>query len=105
MNDPTRTTPGASRLAAALRYDTLRDQAPTVVAAGKGLIAEEIIRRAIEAGVPRVESEALAAALTKVDIDDAIPPELYLAVAEVLAWVYRIEGDLHRGQTPSAVRG
>lgn len=105
MTDSTRTTPNASRLAAALRYDGLRDAAPKVVATGKGLVAEEIIRRALEAGVPRVESEALAAALTKVDIDDTIPPELYLAVAEVLAWVYRIDSDLRHGPAPGTARG
>ncbi len=83
------------RNAAAIAYDTVdtkRGQAPRVVAKGHGLVAEEIIERARLAGVPVHESRELAALLTKVDLDQHIPPALYVAVAEVLAWVYRLEG-------------
>ncbi|WP_328589880.1 EscU/YscU/HrcU family type III secretion system export apparatus switch protein, partial [Derxia lacustris] len=78
-------------LAAALAYDPARDAAPRVSARGRGPIAEEILRRAEAAGVPRVHSDALAAALVRMDVDMQIPPELYLAVAEILAWVARLD--------------
>lgn len=83
------------RHAVALAYDghdTRRHQAPRVVARGQGLVADEIIERARAAGVAIHESRELAALLTQVDLDQHIPPALYVAVAEVLAWVYRIEG-------------
>jgi flagellar biosynthesis protein len=67
------------------------DAAPRVVAKGRGLLAEEIIRRAREAGVFVHESRELVAVLTKLDLDSHIPPQLYLAIAEILAWVYRME--------------
>jgi flagellar biosynthesis protein len=63
-----------------------------VVAKGQGLVADEIIERARAAGVAIHESRELAALLTQVDLDQHIPPALYVAVAEVLAWVYRLEG-------------
>jgi flagellar biosynthesis protein len=62
-----------------------------VVAKGKGLVAEEIIAKAKEHGVFVHESPELVALLTQVDIDEHIPPQLYMAVAELLAWLYRIE--------------
>lgn len=82
-NDPTRE-------AIALAYRQT-DAAPRVVARGKGLIAEEIIARAHEHGVYVHESAELVALLTQVDIDQSIPPQLYMAVAELLAWLYRLE--------------
>ncbi len=98
------TPPGLPRnLAAALRYAP-GDAAPHVVAKGRGAVADEIVRRALAAGVPRVESEALANALVRVELDAAIPPELYLAVAEVLAWVYRIDADARRTTNHDATR-
>lgn len=65
--------------------------APKVVAKGRGLVAEEIIRRAKEAGIYVHESSELVALLMQVDLDDRIPPQLYVAVAELLAWLYRLE--------------
>lgn len=79
-----------TREAIALAYRQT-DAAPRVVARGKGLIAEEIISRAHEYGVYVHESPELVALLTQVDIDEHIPPQLYMAVAELLAWLYRIE--------------
>jgi flagellar biosynthesis protein len=81
------------RQAAALSYNESKDQAPQVVAKGKGAVAEQIIQRALEAGVPLMESEALANALVKIELDTSVPPQLYLAVAEVLAWVYRLDSE------------
>ncbi|MDX9700504.1 MAG: EscU/YscU/HrcU family type III secretion system export apparatus switch protein [Rhodocyclaceae bacterium] len=76
--------------AVALAY-TPGEQAPRVVAKGKGLIAHEIIERAREAGVFVHESPELVGLLMQVDLDDRIPPQLYVAVAELLAWLYRVE--------------
>jgi flagellar biosynthesis protein len=62
-----------------------------VVAKGRGLIAQAIIERAHQHGVYVHESKELVALLMQVDLDQRIPPALYLAVAELLAWVYRLE--------------
>lgn len=78
------------REAIALAY-LQTDAAPRVVAKGKGLVAEAIIARAKEHGVYVHESPELVALLTQVDIDEHIPPQLYMAVAELLAWLHRIE--------------
>ena len=78
------------REAIALAYRQT-DAAPRVVAKGKGLVAEEIISRAKEHGVFVHESPELVALLTQVNIDEHIPPQLYQAIAELLAWLYRIE--------------
>ena len=79
-----------TREAIALSYSQT-DAAPRVVARGKGLVAEQIIARAKEHGVYVHESPELVALLTQVDIDEHIPPQLYMAIAELLAWLYRIE--------------
>lgn len=79
-----------TREAIALAYSQT-DAAPRVVAKGKGLVAEQIIARAKEHGVYVHESPELVALLTQVDIDESIPPQLYMAVAELLAWLYRLE--------------
>ncbi len=76
--------------AVALTYG--KDQnSPKVVAKGRGLIARAIIERARENGVYVHESEDLVGLLMKVELDQEIPPQLYLAVAELLAWLYRLE--------------
>lgn len=76
--------------AVALAY-TKGEAAPRVVAKGKGLIAQEILSRAKEAGVYVHESPELLSLLMQVDLDERIPPALYIAVAELLAWIYRLE--------------
>jgi flagellar biosynthesis protein len=77
-------------LAVALKYAP-GQSAPLVVAKGRGLVAEEIIARAREHGVFVHESPELVTLLSKVDLDDHIPPALYVAVAELLAWLYSLE--------------
>ena len=77
-------------LAVALKYSP-GDSAPTVVAKGRGLIAEEIISRAREHGIFVHESPELVALLSQVNLDGQIPPQLYIAVAELLAWIYQVE--------------
>jgi flagellar biosynthesis protein len=82
--------PDVSKLAVALAYR--EDQgAPQVVAKGRGLVAQTILERARDAGVYVHESPELVALLMQVDLDERIPPQLYVAVAELLAWLYRIE--------------
>ncbi|MFV0372341.1 MAG: EscU/YscU/HrcU family type III secretion system export apparatus switch protein [Azonexus sp.] len=84
----------AARQAIALTYQQT-DAAPRVVAKGRGQIAEQIIAKAREHGVYVHESPELVALLSQVDIDEHIPPQLYMAVAELLAWLYRLEqGDI-----------
>ena len=77
-------------LAIALAYAP-GDAAPRIVAKGRGLIADEIIRRAREHGVFVHESPELVTLLMQSNLDDRIPPQLYVAIAELLAWIYRLE--------------
>jgi flagellar biosynthetic protein FlhB len=80
-------------LAVALKFDAEQMVAPTVVAKGAGLVAEKIKEIARDHQVPIVEDKPLAQALHKmVEIGEFIPVELYRAVAEVLAYVYRLKG-------------
>jgi flagellar biosynthesis protein len=82
--------PDDRRAAVALRYaDNIH--APKVVAKGRGLIAQAIIERARESGIYVHESPELVGVLMQLDLDQHIPPQLYVAVAEVLAWVFRLE--------------
>ena len=76
--------------AVALVYDKARATAPQVVASGKGKIAEKIIETARESGVYIKEDPDLLELLAKVPTGEVIPVELYQAVAEILAFVYRI---------------
>ena len=95
------------REAVALRYGSGLG-APQVVAKGRGLLAETIIARAREAGVYVHESPELVQLLMAVDLDREIPPALYQAVAELLAWLYRLEQgtqDSPGGGTPEPPSG
>jgi flagellar biosynthesis protein len=76
--------------AVALRYAE-GDTAPVVIAKGRGAIADEIVRRAREAGVFVHGSRELVALLMQVDLDARIPPALYLAVAQLLAWLAHVD--------------
>lgn len=76
--------------AAAIRYQAEHDAAPRIVAKGAGFIAERIVACARENGVPIHEDPDLAAVLAHLDVNTEIPPNLYRAMAEVLAFVYRL---------------
>jgi flagellar biosynthesis protein len=76
--------------AAALHYERGVDRAPRVVARGEGHVAERILAAAREHGVPIHEDRALVQVLSKLDVDTEIPLEVYQAVAEVLAFLYRV---------------
>jgi flagellar biosynthesis protein len=82
--------PKTPKKAVALRYQQGRDQAPRVVAKGRGEIAEKIVALARQHNVPLVEDRNLMQVLEALDVDTEIPAELYQAVAEVLVFVYRI---------------
>ncbi|MCI8894838.1 MAG: flagellar biosynthesis protein FlhB [Lachnospiraceae bacterium] len=79
-----------NKTAVALGYEP-GDQAPRILAAGKGLLAERIIEKAKEADVPLHKDDKLAATLAKLEIGDTIPPELYEVVAEILVFVDRMD--------------
>lgn len=82
--------PTSRRKAVALRYDPGHDAAPRVVAKGAGLLADRIVELARQHGVHVHEDPELAALLSRLQVDADIPEELYRAVAEVLAFVYRL---------------
>lgn len=82
--------------AAALKYDPVGTEAPQVIAAGRGLIAEEIIRLAQEHNVPLLEDAQLVEALSRLEMSESIPRELYAVVAEVLAYVFRVDDEAAR---------
>lgn len=77
------------RRAAALRYASGEMAAPEIVATGEGHLAERIIALARENGIPIHQSPDLVGLLTRLPPDSAIPPELYRAVAEVIAFLMR----------------
>jgi flagellar biosynthetic protein FlhB len=81
-----------THLAIALRYEDKKMFAPKIVAKGAGVVAEKIKEIAAEHGVPIVEDKPLARALFKFDVDTFIPEELYVAVAKILAYIYKIKG-------------
>jgi flagellar biosynthesis protein len=82
------------RKAAAIHYDQAQKMAPRVVAKGKGHIAEQIMRLAREHDVPLLEDRNLANVLEAMELESEIPAELYRAVAEVLVFIYRLNGRL-----------
>jgi flagellar biosynthesis protein len=83
-------TPDQQRAAAAIAYRE-GDGAPRVVAKGRGILADTIIERARASGVYVHESRELLALLMQIDLDSHIPPQLYIAVAELLAWLYHLD--------------
>ena len=76
--------------AVALKYDPARDGAPKLKAKGSGGIAERIIEVAEREGIPLQEDPDMVGALMQLDFEQEIPPELYHAVAEILAFAYRM---------------
>lgn len=79
------------KVAVALGYAAGKDEAPKVLAAGRGEIAEILVRLAVEANVPIHTDHPLANALIRLDLGSTVPQELYAAVAEVLAFLWRLE--------------
>lgn len=75
--------------AVALRYDQSRESAPRIIAKGSGPIADKIIALARQYGIPLHPDADLLEILSRLNINEEIPPETYLLVAEVLAFIYR----------------
>jgi flagellar biosynthesis protein len=94
VSDPPRP---ASPKAVALRYDRGKDKAPRIVAKGDRLLAERIVEIARAHGIHIHEDPDLVAVLATLDIDREIPESLYYAVAEVLAFVYRLNQEMDPG--------
>jgi flagellar biosynthesis protein len=78
--------------AVALKYDKEKDAAPRITAKGRGYVAEKIVETARAHNVPLHEDKNLVQVLEALDLETEIPPELYRAVAEVLAFIYRLNG-------------
>lgn len=81
--------------AAALKYDEKYD-APIITAAGMGYVADKIIEKAMENDVPVVYNKEMADLLNNVEVGEAIPEELYEAVAEVIAFVLSVDKKIDR---------
>lgn len=78
--------------AVALRYDRNKEEAPRVVAKGKGFVAEQLLAIAQKNAVPVYQNQTVTQLLMAVELDREIPPELYQAVANILAYIYRLDG-------------
>ena len=77
--------------AVALKYE-LNTSAPRVTGQGEGYVAEAILAKAKEFGIPTRNEPELVEFLMQLKLNDVVPPDLYAAVAEVLAWAYEIDG-------------
>lgn len=80
--------------AVALSYEATKNDAPKVIAKGKGIVAYNILEKAKENNIPIQEDPTLIELLSKLNINDSIPEELYQAVAEVFAFVYRTDKEV-----------
>jgi flagellar biosynthesis protein len=87
----TRRAPIERAAATALTYDPLGSEPPQISASGSGLVAERIIALAREHHVPLHQDAALIEALARLEVGTVIPRELYVVVAEVLAFVYAVD--------------
>lgn len=83
--------------AVALKYDREQDHAPKVVGKGAGQVAEKIIALAKEHGIPIQQDSDLVEILSRLNLNQEIPPETYVLVAEILAFIYRA----NQSYTPS----
>lgn len=86
---PEKEPPSRRQLAVALRYDEDREASPRVLAKGRGAVARRILAIARERNIPIRDDPDLVEMLAKLDVGSLIPAELYPAVAEILAFVYR----------------
>jgi len=84
-----RSTPDRAQIAVALHYDRQRDNAPRVVASGRGAIAERILELAFAHGITVREDADLAEILAAVEVGQQIPVAAFAAVAEILFYIYR----------------
>ncbi len=94
MDGPTQPT----KTAVAVQYESDTDLAPKVIAKGSGFIAGQIIKAAGQHGIPLYQNSTLSSMLMAVELDKEIPPAMYQAVAEVLAYIYRLDQRFAKGQ-------
>lgn len=80
------------KTAVSLKEQENKRRAPLITAAGRGTMADKILQIAFENGIKVRQDSDLAEMLAKIEIDSPIPPEAFLAVAEVLSYVYRANG-------------
>lgn len=81
-----------NKTAVALKYDMETDAAPRIIATGKGYLADKIIETAKQENVPIHQDAAVAKSLSKLELGDNIPPELYEVVAQIMIYVDRVDG-------------
>jgi len=89
---------GKRKEAIALTYDKEKDASPRTIGKGKGKIADKIIELAKENNIPIQEDASLTELIGKLNINEAIPTELYEAVAEIFAFIYRVDREIGREQ-------
>ncbi|CAI8766092.1 flagellar biosynthesis protein [Pseudomonas sp. IT-196MI5] len=92
--------PNAPRQAIALKYDG--SHAPTLTAKGDEELAEEILRIARDCEVPIYENAELVRLLARMELGDSIPQELYLTIAEIIAFAWSLKGKFPAGHDPEA---
>lgn len=80
-----------NKKAAALKYNMKKDNAPKIIASGKGDIAKKILEKAKEEDIHIEENQDLAEILVQMEIGEEIPPELYEVIAEILSFIYNLE--------------
>ncbi|WP_379151265.1 EscU/YscU/HrcU family type III secretion system export apparatus switch protein [Paenibacillus sp. sgz5001063] len=89
MSEPSNEISKNRKKAVALKYSPGQSEAPVVVAKGQGAVADKILQLAKDSGVAVQEDAALVEVLSKLDLDQQIPPQLYQLVAEILSFVYQ----------------
>jgi len=82
--------PNDRQQAVALRYEPKKDHAPKLLAKGQGYLAEKILELARQHNIPVREDKNLLQILSRLDLNQEIPAEIYKAVAEILAFIYRL---------------
>ncbi|MCL2102691.1 MAG: EscU/YscU/HrcU family type III secretion system export apparatus switch protein [Syntrophorhabdaceae bacterium] len=87
------------RRVAALRYEQGKDSAPRLIAKGKGAVADKILEVARRHGIPIREDRELVQMLASLDLYQEVPPDLYKAVAEILAFIYSLNRGAGKAQT------
>lgn len=95
----------AEQKAVALKYDMQQDAAPKVIAKGRGHVAEHILATAQQNAIPVYKNKALVSMLMALEIDREIPPELYKTIAEVMAYVYKMDKDKGRANAARGLGG
>lgn len=95
----------ADKKAVALKYDMQQDTAPKVIAKGRGHVAEHILATAQQNSIPVYQNKTLVNMLMALEIDREIPPELYKAIAEVMAYVYKMDKEKGRANAARNLAG